>query len=234
MESIEVSKTISADVDANAPAGTINLKTKRAFDRAGRRVSAQANLTAFSTRFSPSESYGPDDRLSHKIHPGGILDYSDVFLGKRLGINLNISESMAYSANARTTNTYSYAATAADPRPVVPTAINFLHAPRTNRRSTVNFTADYKASDRLVLSLGLLYNYADLNNPQRSLTFNTGARNTVVGADPLLAFTTTSTMVGVSRFTASTVASSSVSSRAKSAARPHWSSCSQASTHWRK
>ena len=197
MESIEVSKTISADVDANAPAGTINLKTKRAFDRAGRRVSAQANLTAFSTRFSPSESYGPDDRLSHKIHPGGILDYSDVFLGKRLGINLNISESMAYSANARTTNTYSYAPTAADPRPVVPTAINFLHAPRTNRRSTVNFTADYKASDRLVLSLGLLYNYADLNNPQRSLTFNTGARNTVVGADPLLAFTTTSTAANV-------------------------------------
>ena len=40
MESIEVSKTISADVDANAPAGTINLKTKRAFDRSGRRVSA--------------------------------------------------------------------------------------------------------------------------------------------------------------------------------------------------
>ena len=154
MESIEVSKTISADVDANAPAGTINLKTKRAFDRAGRRVSAQANLTAFSTRFSPSESYGPDDRLSHKIHPGGILDYSDVFLGKRLGINLNISESMAYSANARTTNTYSYAATTADPRPVVPTAINFLHAPRTNRRSTVNFNADYKAHAKNTIHSG--------------------------------------------------------------------------------
>jgi TonB-dependent receptor len=191
MESIEVSKTISADVDANAPAGTINLKTKRAFDRAGRRMSAQANLTAFSTRFNFDESYGPDDRLSRKIHPGGILDYSDVFFNKRLGVNLNVSESMAYSANARTTTTYNYAATAADPRPAVITAINFLHAPRTNRRSTVNFTSDFKASERLVLSLTLLYNYADLNNPQRSLTFNTGARNTVIGADPLLNFTAT-------------------------------------------
>jgi TonB-dependent receptor len=190
MESIEVSKTISADVDANAPAGTINLKTKRAFDRAGRRVSAQANLTAFSTRFNLDNSYGPDDRQSHKIHPGGIFDYSDVFFNKRLGINLNLSESMAYSANARTTTTYNYAPTTADPRPVVVTALNFLHAPRTNRRSTVNLTADFKASDRLVLSLTLLYNYADLNNPQRSLTFNTGARNTVVGTDPLLSFTT--------------------------------------------
>jgi len=197
MESIEVSKTISADVDANAPAGTINLKTKRAFDRSGRRISAQANLSAFSARFSPDASFGPDDRMSRKLHPGGIFDYSDVFFNRRLGVNLNISESMAYSANARTTLTYNYAPTAADPRPVVPTALNFLHAPRTNRRSTVNFTADYKASERLVLSLGLLYNYADLNNPQRSLTFNNGARNTVVGADPLRSFTTSSTAANV-------------------------------------
>ena len=197
MDSIEVSKTISADVDANAPAGTINLKTKRAFDRSGRRVSVQANLTAFSTRFNLDDSYGPDDRKSRKIHPGGIFDYSDVFFNKRLGINLNISESMAYSANARTTITYNYTPTAADPRPVVPTALAFLHAPRTNRRSTVNFTSDYRATSRLVLSLGLLYNYADLNNPQRALTFNTGARNTVVGADPLVSFTTSATNASV-------------------------------------
>jgi TonB-dependent receptor len=197
MESIEVSKTISADVDANAPAGTINLRTKRAFDRSGRRVSVQANVTAFSTRFNFDDSYGPDDRKSRKIHPGGIFDYSDVFFNRRLGINLNISESMAYSANARTTMTYNYAPTAADPRPVVPTALAFLHAPRTNRRSTVNLTSDFKASDRLVLSLTLLYNYADLNNPQRALTFNTGARNTVVGANPITSFTTSATNASV-------------------------------------
>ena len=190
MESIEVSKTISADVDANAPAGTINLKTKRAFDRAGRRVSVQANVTAFSTRFNLEESPGPDDRRSRKIHPGGIIDYSDVFLNKRLGVNLNISESMAYSANARTTITYNYTPTAADPRPVVPTSLAFLHAPRTNRRSTVNLTSDFRATQELVLSLGLLYNYADLNNPQRALTFGTGARSTVLGANPLLEFLT--------------------------------------------
>ncbi|MSU50416.1 MAG: hypothetical protein EXS37_15255 [Opitutus sp.] len=197
MESIEISKTISADVDANAPAGTINFKSKRAFDRAGRRIAAQANLTAFSTRFNFDDTYGPDDRKSHKLHPGGIFDYSDVFFNRRLGINLNISESMAYSANARTTLTYNYAPTAADPRPVVPTALAFLHAPRTNRRSTVNLGGDFKATPKLVLSLALLYNYADLNNPQRALTFNTGARNTVVGADPLLKFTTSAPAASV-------------------------------------
>ena len=33
MDSVEVSKTISADVDADAPAGTINLRSKSALDR---------------------------------------------------------------------------------------------------------------------------------------------------------------------------------------------------------
>ncbi len=197
MSSIEVSKTISADVEASAPAGTINLRSKRAFDRSGRRVTLQANVTAFSTKFNLDESYGPDDRRARKIHPGGMLDYSDVFFNQRLGVNLNISESRAFSANSRVTNTYNYAATAADPRPIVPTNLLFIYAPRTNRRSTVNFTSDFKATPRLVLSLGLLYNYADLNNPQRSLGFATGARNTVLGDDPLLSFTTSSATASV-------------------------------------
>jgi TonB-dependent receptor len=197
MESIEVSKTISADVDANAPAGTINLKMKRAFDRAGRRISAQANVAAFSTRFNFDKSFGPDDRRSRKILPGGIFDYSDIFFNKRLGLSLNLSESFAYSANARATVAYNYTPTVADPRPVVPTQLSFTHAPRTNRRSAVNFSADFKATSRLVLSLGLLYNYSALHNPQRTLTFNTGARTTVVGADPLLSFTTNSAAASV-------------------------------------
>ena len=104
---------LKANVGGAATFGTaFGAKAKAAglttvvFDRAGRRMSAQANLTAFSTRFNFEETYGPDDRLSRKIHPGGILDYSDVFFNKRLGVNLNVSESMAYSANARTTTTY--------------------------------------------------------------------------------------------------------------------------------
>src|SRR3546814_12203218 len=36
IDSIEISKTTSADVDADSPAGTINIRTKRAFDRRGR------------------------------------------------------------------------------------------------------------------------------------------------------------------------------------------------------
>src|SRR5688572_9706372 len=174
MESIEISKTISADVDANAPAGTINLKTKRAFDRAGRRISFQANVAMHSEEFHLRKTRGPDENeTSFKARPGGIFEYSDVFLNRRLGGVLNISESNVYQETLFTQMAYNATPTATDTRPLVPTVINFEHAPRFNKRSAVTLTTDFKASSRLSLSLGLVYNYADLWTPQRRVVFNT-------------------------------------------------------------
>ena len=192
MESIEVSKTISADVDANAPAGTINLRTKRAFDRAGRRVSWQANVVAHSEAFHLKKTLGPDeDERTLKIRPGGIFEYSDVFLNKRLGVVLNISESNVYQEALITAQAYSTAVTPTDQRPLVPTTLNFQWAPRFNKRFATTLTADYKISPQLNVGLGVVYNYADLWTPQRTVIFNSssGARSQVVGTDPLLSFT---------------------------------------------
>jgi TonB-dependent receptor len=191
MDSIEVSKTISADVDANAPAGTINLKTKRAFSRAGRRITAQANLMAFADEWRFGRTPGPDDKSHFKIRAGGILEYSDVFFGKRLGVVASLAESNYYSENARSNVTYNYITpTAADPRPAVPTSIGLLFAPRTTRRSTGTLTTDFRATPNLIVSLVLAYNYSALNTQQRTTTFSAGTRaNIVSGADPLLGFT---------------------------------------------
>jgi TonB-dependent receptor len=198
MESIEVSKTISADVDANAPAGTINLKTKRAFDRQGRRISWQANVTAFGREMTFSRTPGPDDNPSRKIRGGGILEYSDVFLDGRLGVVLNVSESNVYSEIAHNTMTYNTSANAADPRPAVLTAMSVFHGPRTNRRSTVTLSSDFKATENLVLSLGYIHNHSDLWFFFRNLSINAGTRGNITGADPLTSFTSASNgFVGV-------------------------------------
>ena len=190
MESIEVSKTISADMDANAPAGTINLRTKRAFDRAGRRVSWQANVVAHSEAMKFGPSLGPDeDRTSQKIRPGGIFEYSDVFLNKRLGLVLNLSESNVYQEALISSLGYSTATTDTDPRPLVPTTLNYQWAPRFNKRFATTLTADYKLTRDLNVGLGVVYNYADLWTPQRTVIFNAGTRANVIGTDPLLAFT---------------------------------------------
>ena len=194
MDGIEVSKTISADVDANAPAGTINLRTKRAFSRPGRHIMWQANTTIFSGALRLGEAYGPDDARHRQIRPGGIIEFSDVYFGRRLGIVLNVSESNLYSENARTNVTYNYATTATDPRPVVPTAIGLFQSPRLNRRSTVTFTSDFKATPNLVLSLGLIYNAAQLYNTQRTFTFTATNRAAVIGTEPLRNFNATGTV----------------------------------------
>jgi iron complex outermembrane receptor protein len=52
IESIEISRTTSAESDADSPAGTINMKTKRAFDRKGRRVPSTPASTS-TPRSSP-------------------------------------------------------------------------------------------------------------------------------------------------------------------------------------
>ncbi|HEY1110792.1 MAG TPA: carboxypeptidase regulatory-like domain-containing protein, partial [Opitutaceae bacterium] len=190
MESIEISKTISADVDANAPAGTINLRTKRAFDRGGRRISWQTNITAHSQELNFRNSQGPDeDGRSRKIRPGGIIEYSDLFLNKRLGVVLNVSESNVYQETQITTVSYNATTTAADQRPLVISALNFQHAPRFNKRFAVTLTTDYKFTPNLAAGVTLVHNYADLWTPQRTAIFNSGTRTAVVGTDPLLSFT---------------------------------------------
>jgi TonB-dependent receptor len=192
MESIEVNKTISADVDANAPAGTINLRTKRAFDRVGRRVSWQANVVAHSEALNTGKTLGPDEnRTSHKIRPGGIFEYSDRFLDNRLGVVVNVSESNVYQEALITTSAYSTAVNANDTRPLVPTTLNFQWAPRFNKRFATTLTTDYRISPYLDVGLVTIYNYVDLWTPQRTVIFNSssGARSQVVGDDPLLRFT---------------------------------------------
>ena len=194
VEMIEVSKTVSADVDANAPAGSINLRTKRAFDRAGRRVSVQANVVGHSEEFNLRKTPGPGDEThSRKFRPGGILEYSDIFLNKRLGVVLNISESNLYQEVLATSLTFNRSPTAADPRPAVITAIATTHSPRFNERFSTTLTSDFKATPRLVLSLGVIYNWSNLWMTQEAATFSTGARSTITGDDPLVRFSTTNT-----------------------------------------
>ncbi|MBL9212911.1 MAG: TonB-dependent receptor [Opitutaceae bacterium] len=185
LDRIEVNYTSSADQDADAPAGTINLKTKRAFERKGRRLSWQAHFMANSDNFDWRRSYSPSDRKSHKFRPGAILEYSDVFLGNRLGLVLNISESSQYIVQSRVDITYNTAATAADPRPRVITNVSPLSAPRLTERFTPSLTVDFKATPSLVLSLSAMYNYFDAFFDTRTAAFSVPGGRTAVSGDGL-------------------------------------------------
>src|SRR3546814_19832761 len=93
IDSIEISKTTSADVDADSPAGTINIRTKRAFDRRGRSIVVQVSGSSHENLWNGTKSRpGRSVRGRKKLLPNGEINYSDVFLDSRLGVMARVAK----------------------------------------------------------------------------------------------------------------------------------------------
>lgn len=183
IESIEVSRTLSADMDANSPAGNINMKPRRAFDRKGRRIDWQFSL-GFNTPDAAKlkEVRGWDDNRRLQWRPSYQLDYSDVFFNQRLGIRLSLSNSSIRSEQQYVTTNYNKTPVTTgtpDLRPMVITQIVFTDGPRLSSRANATLTADFKATKNLVLSLTSIFNAFENNAHTKSLTFNASANGVV-------------------------------------------------------
>jgi len=150
IESIEINKTLTAKMDANAPAGTITLVSKNAFERKGRDVMIQQSISANEYAFTLKRTPSPGDGYSRKIRPGFIFSYGENFAG-RLGIRVDLSANSVYSEQAGVTNTYN-TANLATRGPVINT-ISFRDSPKITHRSVAGLNADYKIADGLVFSL---------------------------------------------------------------------------------
>lgn len=206
IESIEINRVTGADVDADSPAGNINLKTKRAFDRKGRHITWDVGTVLNSEVFKIGQSIGPGDRKGPTAKPNYNLSYSDVFFNNRLGILASISESNLYVEQYRADHTYNRTPTATDPRPQVLTSINFKDGPKWTQRTAMSLTADFKATEDLTLSLTTTFNAYDGRFYNRTLAFQAAANNTGattgrqnVSGDGILSYGTTSTSTAASR-----------------------------------
>jgi iron complex outermembrane recepter protein len=177
IDSIEIHRTTSPDMDADSPAGTINMKTRRAFDRKGRRIGYNFSLNLNSEEFHLKRTWGPDGNRDYKAKPNYSFEYSDVFFNQRLGIVASISHADSYTEQYRHNLTYNVTPTAADPRPMVTTALNFKDGAKNIVKDTVSITADFKASSRLAISTTYIYNYALGQFFNREITFNAAANN---------------------------------------------------------
>jgi len=160
IDSVEVNFTTNASQDADSPAGNINLKPKHAFERNGQLISYQLSAMANSEQLYLHKSVGPDDKSRRKFFPNGLVEYSNSFFNHRLGVNLSFNQSKSYNEQRMFTPTYDTTPTATDPRPLVLTRIQFKDGPKITERSTASFTLDFKATDRLALTLvGTINNY---------------------------------------------------------------------------
>ena len=154
IESIELDNTLTAAMDADSPGGDINLRSKYAFERRGRRVSLQ--LGGVGTSDSGfSRIYLPDGRKHTRIFPSAQLSYADVFFGGRLGVAVNASHYANYVQQDREQIDWSYLASGRS----IPYQVMFRPGPKTTHRDAVDFAADYKITDDLALSLRSNYSF---------------------------------------------------------------------------
>jgi len=171
IESIEINRTTSAESDADSPAGTINMKTKRAFDRKGRRMAFNAAVNFNAEEFTLKKTPGPRDGKSYKWKPNLTLDYSESFFNQRLGILLSASRAHSYTEQYQVSNTYNRNPTTADPRPHVIRQIDFKDGNKTILKDAYMLTADFRATRHLVLSLNAIYTYTEGEFWNRNFTW---------------------------------------------------------------
>ncbi len=171
IESIEVSKTLTASMDADAAAGSINLKSRNAFERKGREVVAEATLSANTYALTFHKTPGPDDGNHLKIFPGAKLSYGESF-GGRFGVQLNVGTNSVYTEQENGTTNYDFSNTARGP---FISSLSFRHGPKITRRDSFGANFDYKISDNLVFSLRTAGSHLNDQYVNRVISFNASA-----------------------------------------------------------
>jgi iron complex outermembrane recepter protein len=179
IESIEINRVTSASMDANAPAGNINLKAKKAFDMKGRRISFDFGTVFNSEEFTLGKSVGPGDKYGLKFKPNYTLNYSDVFFKNKLGIVFSVQESNLYNEQYRVDHNYNRTPTAADTRGQVLTSVLLKDGPKWTERGSYSMTLDYRATPNLTLSLSTLFAKYHAQFYNRQVTMQAATNNTV-------------------------------------------------------
>ncbi|HTL69140.1 MAG TPA: TonB-dependent receptor [Lacunisphaera sp.] len=190
IESIEINRVTPASMDADAPAGNINLKTKRAFDQKGRRVSASLSTVFNSEEVTLQRTLGPDDSKGLKYKPNYNLGYSDVFLNNRLGIVLSVQESNLYNEQYRVDHNYNRTPAGTDTRGQVLTSVLLKDGPKWTERASYGLTADFKASPNLTLSLTTLFARYHAQFYNRQVTMTAGGTRATEPGDGVLSYGT--------------------------------------------
>src|SRR5215213_2858242 len=151
IEAIEINKTLTASMDADAPAGTMNMRSKNAFDRKGREITASATITASEYELAWKRSPSPGDGEHRKIRPGFVFTYADSFK-QRFGVQVSLSHNSLFNEQAGITQTIDNGTVAAPRAPII-NNLTFRDNPKITTRAAAGLNLDFKVLPGLVASL---------------------------------------------------------------------------------
>lgn len=189
---VEVNKSNTPDMPADALGGSINLVPKRAFEKARSEFNYRTYLSINSDAVSLGKSIGPTNGESHKVRPNG--DFSFVVpVNNKFGFTLTGLYSDQFNpqhwittqwlpvgaAGSNTAVGVNYG-TVANP---MLRSYTLLEGPKFTKRSSLGTTIDWKISEHDVLSFGADYNSYDAFFGNRNGFWSVA--NTGIVASPL-------------------------------------------------
>jgi TonB-dependent receptor len=174
VETIEVFKTLTPEMQANSTGGSVNLVTKSAFDREGSLTTYRFYLQAISDDLTFKKTPGWGQEMTRKILPGVDLNYA-TRLTPNLGINVSYKNSQLFNDYPRSTYTWEYnPANGGTPTHPILTSWNLQNEQKDTRRQGFSAQVDYRLGDHTKLSLLGDWTYYDLIFTDRTTTLNTG------------------------------------------------------------
>lgn len=161
IDSVTTYKTTGADQNADAPAGIIDLRTKRAYDRKKQVFVVSIEGFTHENMWDKYRNTGPDQPAGfgkRRFLPNASLLYSNSFLDNRLGVTFSLGLNDQYIEREQITMNRNYAQSANAPYPLEFYGMEAVLSARGTTRRTASLVLDYKASDSLSLSLlGIAY-----------------------------------------------------------------------------
>ncbi|MBM3853703.1 MAG: TonB-dependent receptor, partial [Verrucomicrobia bacterium] len=163
IETIEITKAATPDMDADSIGGSVNLRTKSALDRKGRRAT-----------YNIGNSLNLDQK---SFRPLFSLSYSDV-IRDRVGLLLTASYNESHKPRDRSNLLYEQ--TAATDRPVFFTAANWGQDQLKHKRQGLGFRLDYKLGSLTKVYFNTTYSYYVDQLNRRQPTINTATATNIV------------------------------------------------------
>ncbi len=184
IEAIEVNKTLSADMSGDAPAGTVNLRSKSALDRKGQRFNFMGGFIGNQYEHSLTATPRHDDATHRKTRPTATFDYSNAYFGNKLGIALNGAFTTVFKEQFRHALTYDYTSTqaVAAGTPLI-TAINFKDGPKMTDKASGGLKLDYEPFKGLRFTLASSYTWFSDEIANRNLNFRVSAAQLGAGSN---------------------------------------------------
>jgi len=163
IETIEIVKAATPDMDGDSIGGSVNLKTKTALDRKGRRF---------------TYNFGHNYNVSQKsFRPLASISYSDVIRDK---VGLMFTASYSEKHKPKDNSSHFYEPTTATDRPVWFTATNWGHDQIRNKRQGLGLRLDYKLADATKLYFNAMYSYYYTEVHRRRPTISTPSASNIV------------------------------------------------------